>query len=154
MHGSRPKPKNHKVKTLLRRLQEKEEKLVEALNMVVEESTKGTLILVEGNKDVEALRALGVLGPVVTVKTGGKSYLDIVSEIEKRNPSKVILLLDFDRRGKQGTNRIRNNLQRTGVKADIEIWLTLLGSVGKDVQCIEGLVTYLEGLRKRIDIMS
>ncbi len=139
---------------LLKRLQEKEEKVTEALNLLVEESAKGTPILVEGKKDVQTLRTLGVLGPVVTVKTGGKSYLDIVSEIEKQKPTKVMLLLDFDRRGKQGTNRIRYNLESTGIKVDLEVWLTLLGSVGKDVQCIEGLATYLESLKTRIGIMS
>ncbi len=154
MYGSRPKPEDHKVNTLLKRLQEKEEKVTEALNLLAEESGKDTTILVEGKKDVEALRELGVNAPIMTVKTGGKSYLDIVSELENRKPAKVILLLDFDRRGKQGTNRIRNNLQRTGIKVEIETWLTLLGSVGKDVQCIEGLVTYLKSLRTRIDIMS
>ncbi len=139
---------------MLKRLQEKEEKVTEALNLLVEESANGTPILVEGKKDVQTLRTLGVLGPVVTVKTGGKSYLDIVSEIEKQKPTKVMLLLDFDRRGKQGTNRIRHNLESTGIKVDLEVWLTLLGSVGKDVQCIEGLATYLESLKTRIGIMS
>jgi len=139
---------------LLRRLQEKEEKVTEALNLLAEESAKGTTILVEGKKDVETLRALNVRGTIITVKTGGKSYLDIVSELEKRKLAKVILLLDFDRRGKQGTNRLRHNLERTGIKVELEVWLTLLGSVGKDVQCIEGLATYLESLKARIDIMS
>lgn len=154
MHGSRPKSEDNKVNTLLRRLQEKEEKVTEALNLLAEESAKGTTILVEGKKDVETLRALNVRGTIITVKTGGKSYLDIVSELEKRKLAKVILLLDFDRRGKQGTNRLRHNLERTGIKVELEVWLTLLGSVGKDVQCIEGLATYLESLKARIDIMS
>jgi 5S rRNA maturation endonuclease (ribonuclease M5) len=154
MHGSRPKSEDNKVNTLLRRLQEKEEKVTEALNLLAEESAKGTTILVEGKKDVETLRALNVRGTIITVKTGGKSYLDIVSELEKRKLAKVILLLDFDRRGKQGTNRLRHNLERTGIKVELEVWLTLLGSVGKDVQCIEGLATYLESLKARIDIIS
>jgi 5S rRNA maturation endonuclease (ribonuclease M5) len=154
MHGSRPKSEDNKVNTLLRRLQEKEEKVTEALNLLAEESAKGTTILVEGKKDVETLRALNVRGTIITVKTGGKSYLDIVSDLEKRKLAKVILLLDFDRRGKQGTNRLRHNLERTGIKVELEVWLTLLGSVGKDVQCIEGLATYLESLKARIDIIS
>ena len=67
---------------MLRRLKEKEETITQVLDSLIEESAKGTPILVEGKKDVEALRALGVEGPVVTVKTGGKSYLDVVLEFE------------------------------------------------------------------------
>ena len=131
---------------MLRRLKEKEEKISEVLSALAEESAKGTIILVEGRKDVEALRALGVEGPVVTVKTRGKSFLDIISELEAKT-SKVILFLDFDRRGKQGTNRLRHGLERVGIKVDLEFWFGLLKSVGKDVQCVEGLNAYLANLR-------
>jgi 5S rRNA maturation endonuclease (ribonuclease M5) len=135
---------------LLKRLQEKEEKLTDALSRLAEESAKGTPILVEGKKDVDTLKALGVEGPVVTVKTGGKSFLDVVFELEKTKTAKVILLLDFDRRGKQGTNRLRSGLERAGIKVDLEFWLALLSSVGKDVQCVEGLDAYLGKLKARI----
>jgi 5S rRNA maturation endonuclease (ribonuclease M5) len=131
---------------LLRRLKEKEEKIYKVLSALSEESGKGTIILAEGRKDVEALRALGVEGPIVTIKTGGKSFLDIISEIEAKT-SKVILFLDFDRRGKQGTNRLRHGLESAGIKVDLKFWLDLLKSVGKDVQCIEGLNAYLENLK-------
>ena len=149
MHGSRPEPQSHKVDTLQRRLKEKEEKATEALARLADESAKGTPILVEGKKDVEALRALGVAGPVVTVKTGGKSFIDVVSELEEKNTVKVVLLLDFDRRGKQGTNRLRRNLEGTGIKVELAFWLALLGTIGKDVQCIEGLNAYMKTLRTR-----
>lgn len=132
-----------------RRLQEKQEKVTEALSRLAEESAKGTPIVVEGKKDVETLRALGVQGPVVTVKTGGKSFLDVVTQLEEAGTMKVILLLDFDRRGKQGTNRLRRNLEGVGIRVNLEFWLALLGTVGKDVQCVEGLSAYLENLRAR-----
>jgi 2,5-diamino-6-(ribosylamino)-4(3H)-pyrimidinone 5'-phosphate reductase len=135
---------------VLKRLQEKEEKLTETLDRLAEESAKGTPVLVEGKNDAKTIRALGVQGPIVTVKTGGKSFLDVVADIENKNPSKVVLLLDFDRRGKQGTNRLRHNLERAGIRVDLEVWLALLGSVGKDVQCVEGLITYLEKLRAMV----
>jgi 5S rRNA maturation endonuclease (ribonuclease M5) len=131
---------------LLRRLKEKEEKISEILSALAQESAKGTIILVEGKKDVETLRALGVEGPIVTVKTGGKSFLEVISELEIKT-SKVILFLDFDRRGKQGTNRLKRDLERAGIKVDLEFWLGLLKSIGKDVQCVEGLNAYLRNLR-------
>jgi 5S rRNA maturation endonuclease (ribonuclease M5) len=132
---------------LLRRLKEKEERITEVLSALAEESAKGTLILVEGKKDVEALRTLGVEGKVITVKTGGKSFLDVVSELEEAKVLRVVLLLDFDRRGKRGTNRLRQGLEHAGVKVNLAFWLALLKSVGKDVQCVEGLPAFLKNLR-------
>lgn len=135
---------------MLKRLLEKEEKLTETLSMLAEESAKGTPILVEGKKDVEALNALGIEGPVVTVKTGGKSFLDVVLGLDRSKTSKVILLLDFDRRGKQGTNRLRQIIEHAGIEVSLEFWRALLGSVGKDVQCVEGLESYVKNLKARI----
>lgn len=135
---------------MLNRLKEKEEKISQTLNALAEESARGTPIVVEGKKDVEALRKLGINGSLICAKTGGKSLLDVMSDIEKTKASEVILLLDFDRRGKQVTNRIRHNLERERKKVRLEFWLAFLVSAGKDVQCIEGLEAYLQNLRNKI----
>jgi 5S rRNA maturation endonuclease (ribonuclease M5) len=135
---------------LLKRLQEKEERITNVLATLAEESAKGTPILVEGKKDVNALRNLGVKGPVWSVKTGGKSFIDVVSEFEESKASRVILLLDFDRRGKEGTKRLQLNLEKAKIKTDVEFWRALSWLAGRDVQCVEGLVAYLENLTARI----
>ena len=128
---------------MLKRLKEKEERIAEVLSALAEESAKGTRILVEGKKDIEALRALGIEGPLLSVKTGGKSFLDVVSELEKSKTSRVILFLDFDRRGKEGTRRLKLNLEGLKIKTDIEFWRALSRLAGRDVQCVEGLTAYL-----------
>ena len=135
---------------MLKRLKEKEEKIHHVLDELREESSRGTVILVEGKKDVEALQALGVEGKVITIKTGGKSFQDAVSELEKMRVSEVVLLLDFDRRGKQGTNHLRQSLEHAGVKVKLRFWLALLKLAGKDIQCVEGLEAYLENLQTKI----
>ena len=63
-------------------LKDKLEKIEQVLTKLVEESAKGKPIVVEGKKDVQALARLGVNGTVVTVKTGGKSFLEATQEIE------------------------------------------------------------------------
>jgi 5S rRNA maturation endonuclease (ribonuclease M5) len=135
---------------LQKRFAEKEEKIAKTLESLREESARGTLVLVEGKKDVEALRNLGIEGPILTVKTGGKSFLDVISELEKAEVSEVALLLDFDRRGRQGTSRLKHSLESVGIKTNLEFWISLAGSVGKDLQCVEGLTGYLENLRAKI----
>jgi len=132
------------------RLKEREEKILQILNALVEESAKGTLIIVEGKKDVEALRVLGVEGAVLTVKTGGKSFLGVVSEIEQMGASEVILFLDFDRRGKEGTKHLKQNLERAKIKPNVKFWRELSGLVGKEIQCVESLTAYLNTLRAKV----
>jgi 2,5-diamino-6-(ribosylamino)-4(3H)-pyrimidinone 5'-phosphate reductase len=131
-------------------LKEKQEKILQIINALVEESAKGTPIIVEGKKDVEALRTFGVEGTVVTAKTGGKSFLDAVSEIEQTGTAEVILLLDFDRRGKQGTKLLKQHLEHAKIKPNITFWRALSALLGKEIQCIESLTAYMETLQDKI----
>jgi 5S rRNA maturation endonuclease (ribonuclease M5) len=132
------------------RLKEKEEKILQILNALAEEAAKGTPIIVEGKKDVEALRTLGVEGTVITVKTGGKSFLNIVTEIEQKGASEVVLFLDFDRRGKEGTKRLKQHLERAKIKPNVTFWHVLSALLGKEIQCVESLTRYLDTLRAKI----
>lgn len=133
------------------RLKEKEEKILQLLEILATESEKGKPIVVEGKKDVEALTKFGVSGTILTVKTGGKSFLEAVNEIEKMRVAEVILFLDFDRRGKEGTKRLKRSLERAKIKSNINFWRELSALVGKEIQCIESLTAYLRTLRVKIN---
>jgi 2,5-diamino-6-(ribosylamino)-4(3H)-pyrimidinone 5'-phosphate reductase len=141
---------NNKVNALSTHLQEKEEKLLQVLECLAEESAKGTPIIVEGKNDIEALRALGVEGKIISAKTGGKSILDVISEVEKCTAKEVIMLLDFDRRGKEWTKRLKQNLENAKTKINITFWSRLLAFVGTEVKDVEGLATYMETLKRKI----
>jgi len=141
---------NNKVNTLSTHLQEKEEKILRVLECLAEESAKGTPIIVEGKNDIEALRALGVEGKIISAKTGGKSILDVISEVEKCTAKEVIMLLDFDRRGKEWTKRLKQNLENAKTKINITFWSRLLALVGTEVKDVEGLATYMETLKRKI----
>ena len=132
------------------RLKEKEGKVLQILDALVEESAKGTPIVVEGKKDVENLRAFGVEGTVISVKTGGKSFLDVISEIEQTGAVEVVLFLDFDRRGKEGTKLLKQHLERAKIKPNITFWRELSALLGKEIQCVESLTAYMETLKSRI----
>lgn len=132
-------------------LKEKEEKILKILEALREDAEKGTLIIVEGKKDIAALQALGVEGKILTVKTGGKSFLDVISEIEQLNAREAVLFLDFDRRGIEGTKRLKQSLEHVGVKPNVKFWMALSGLVGKEIQCVESLKGYLTTLRNKTD---
>jgi len=131
-------------------IKQKQEKILQILNTLGEESAKGTPIIVEGKKDVDALRTFGVKGTVVTAKTGGKSFWDVVSEIEQTGAAEVILLLDIDRRGKQGTKLLKQHMEHAKIKPNITFWRELSALLGKEIQCIESLTAYMETLQDKI----
>ncbi len=133
-------------------LKDRLEKIQQLIDKLTEESAKGKPVVVEGKKDEQALRELGVNGKIVTVKTGGKSFLAATMEIEALSPTEVILFLDFDRRGKEGTKWLMQNLERAKIKVTVNLWRSLYGLVGHDLQCIESLPSYLNILQKKVNL--
>jgi 5S rRNA maturation endonuclease (ribonuclease M5) len=131
-------------------LKDKVEKIKLLLTKLSEESEREKLIIVEGKKDSEALRALGANGPIFTVKTGGKSFLQATLEIETLGPGEVILLLDFDRRGKEGTKHLRESLEREKIKVNVKFWRELHSLVGREVSCIESLPSYIATTKQKV----
>ncbi|NWF87546.1 toprim domain-containing protein [Candidatus Bathyarchaeota archaeon] len=130
-------------------LKNKEAKILQILDCLAEESAAGIPIIVEGKKDAEALRALGVKGRIISAKTGGKASLDVVSEVEKTEAKEVILLLDFDRRGRELTRNLEQYLEKTGTKPNIQLWRALSSILGTEVKDVEGLVSYMETLKRK-----
>jgi 5S rRNA maturation endonuclease (ribonuclease M5) len=130
----------------------KTEKIQHLLECLIEESLKGTPILVEGKKDFQALRELGVEGKISSAKTAGKSRLDVISEIEQSGQREIILLMDFDRRGKELTEKLRQELEKVKVRPNLTFWNKLFGIVGREVKDVEGLVTYIRTLKKKSEL--
>jgi len=132
------------------RLKIKEEKIFKILTSLSEESLNGTPIIVEGKKDVIALRMFGVKGIIITVKTKGKSFLDVISEIQKTNVSEIILFLDFDKRGKEATKCLQKNLEHLKIRYNLTFWRELHNLTRKELQYIESLPVYLGNIHKKI----
>lgn len=131
-------------------LQRKAEKLAQLLERLAAEAAKNTLIVVEGQNDIDALKELAIQGNIISVKTAGKSFLDVLTEIEDRNIRKAILLLDFDRRGREWTKRLKQRLEEKRIKVNLNFWNKLHALVGHDIKDVEGLPSYLKTLKKRI----
>jgi 5S rRNA maturation endonuclease (ribonuclease M5) len=152
LFGDNTPSKDNKVKRLSTRLKDKEEKIKQIIDELTEESAKGKLVVVEGKNDELALQELGVCGKFLTVKTGGKSFLQASEEIERLGVKEVVLLLDFDRRGKEGTFRLKYNLERAKIKADMRFWRELQALVGRDIRCIESLQSFLSTLQEKASL--
>jgi 2,5-diamino-6-(ribosylamino)-4(3H)-pyrimidinone 5'-phosphate reductase len=129
---------------------DRQEKIEYLLAKLAEESKKGTPIVVEGQKDAARLRHLGIEGKIVTTKTGGKNFFDVIFEIETLNTRNVVLFLDFDRRGQEGTKRFATELEHLHIKTNIWFWRELKDLINRDIQCIESLPHYIQTLKNKI----
>lgn len=125
------------------------ERILELLERLSRESAKGVPIIVEGKNDVDTLHKLGVEGEVISAKTFGRSFLDVLGEVEKQGKQEVIILMDFDRRGREWTKRLTRHLERMRIRPNSFFWRELRGLVGREVKDIEGLATYIDTLKKK-----
>ena len=141
--------KDYPVTVLSTHRKEKVEKIEQILTQLIEKSSEGTPIIVEGKKDATALQELGVKGPILMVKTGGKSFLEVTVEIEKLSSNEVILFLDFDRRGKEGTKHLQESLERGKILVNLKFWHDMRALAGREMHCIEGLPSYLRTLQEK-----
>ncbi len=122
------------------------EKILQLLEKLTNELVRGTPIIVEGRNDIKALGEMGLVGDIISAKSSGKSFLDLLIEVEKKGKNEVILLMDFDRRGRELTNRLAASLERMKIIPNLRYWKGLFSLVGHDVKDIEGLATYLQNL--------
>lgn len=132
------------------RLERKEERIQRVLEKLVEANSNDIPIIVEGKKDIETLRTLGVTGEVIAVKTGGQPLLRILQAIEERQFKEVILLLDFDRRGNETTLFFKKHLERARITPNLRFWAQLATIVGNEVKDIEGLAAYMVTLQRKL----
>jgi len=75
----------------------------------------------------------------------------VIYEVENTKKREVILLLDFDRRGKELTKNLKKYLETTGIKLNLTFWKKLSSLVGTEVKDVEGLATYMETLKSKIN---
>ena len=131
-------------------LRRKAEQVSQIIQELAVEVKKGVPVMVEGKKDKIALRKLAVKGNIICVKNCRKSLADIVYEIGEKGYKEVILLMDFDRRGKEWTKKLNEHLERAKIKSNMRFWRILHGLVGRELKDVEGLPTYMVNLQKRI----
>jgi 5S rRNA maturation endonuclease (ribonuclease M5) len=117
-------------------------RIIEELKMCADQ---GTPILVEGRKDVEALRELGINGNVIKVSGSGLKLFEI-AEIAVKLSSKVVILTDFDKKGNQLAKRLSEDIQGLGFHPDLEIRRNIMGISRRFIKDIESLPKHLNQL--------
>jgi 5S rRNA maturation endonuclease (ribonuclease M5) len=109
--------------------------------MLNEESEKGSVIVVEGRRDAEALYRVGFTGnPAVFHHF--KGIADFVENYDSIG-KKIILLLDMDRTGKYLTSRLLSQLQSSSRHCvSLSYKRTLARITNGKVRHVEDLIIY------------
>jgi 5S rRNA maturation endonuclease (ribonuclease M5) len=127
------------------RILERLPKILERLSM---KAASGVPIIVEGKKDASALTRLGITGEFIKVKEGGKVLEDRLGTIRCRE---AVILVDFDEHGTEIAKEISRILESYDCRPDLTIWRDLRALVRKDIKDVEGLPSYLESLKKKME---
>lgn len=116
------------------------ERLRSFIGMLNEESEKGSVVVVEGKRDAEALSKVGFTGnPAVFHHFKGiADFLDSHDSAGR----KMILLLDMDRTGKYLTSRLVSQLQSRRHSVSLSYKRSLARITNGKVRHVEDLVTY------------
>ena len=121
------------------------EELEEAFTELIEEN-KTTPIIVEGDKDADALRRLGVTGKIIKLNTG-VSIATFCDRIAQKY-TKVILLTDWDVKGGHLFSLIKKNL-----KGRVECNAKYREVFAKRslIRTVEGLPSWFNTLKKKVN---
>lgn len=95
------------------KLMKKIEELIDELNYNVD------LVIVEGIHDENALRRYGYTKRVLRFSDSRKPMYLFVDEIaEKYNGKKIVILLDYDRKGEMMSRKLESQLEGRGLKIE------------------------------------
>jgi 5S rRNA maturation endonuclease (ribonuclease M5) len=108
------------------------EKVLELIDSLKREES--AIILVEGQRDLAALRKLGVEHAVK--KVSGRRIFDDISCFKGKN---VIILTDFDRTGCKLFKRLKNELEVMGYNPNTYYWQRLKDATNGGTTEIEEL---------------
>jgi len=110
-------------------------------------NAEGLPVIVEGDKDERALRAVGFSGEVIKVNQG-LSLFALCEQIAGRH-RKVILLLDWDSKGCELSAELQRALRANGVDCDLE-HSARMRALAQGIKDIESLDTYIKRLMEKV----
>jgi 5S rRNA maturation endonuclease (ribonuclease M5) len=118
--------------------------LEELLNSLMDASSQGAAVIVEGMRDELALRSLGLRGPMIMASR--RPALELAEDAARRF-RKIVLLTDWDAKGDEMALNIDMHLRSMGVQADLDIRNRLKKLVKKEIKDVQSLSLYMERAR-------
>ena len=114
-----------------------------------DEYLNGALLVVEGQRDAEALRSIGYIGEPFTL-CHNESVSSLVTKAQSH--SKVILLLDRDQKGRILTKRVARVLEERKIRLDLFFRRRLSSATKGQVSQVEDLKRYRDHFENFVSI--
>ena len=121
------------------------ERFQQLIDQVAFESSNGSTIIVEGQKDRESLRKIGITGPIHCIQSSRQNAVGFAETLGQTK--KVVILTDFDREGISLANKLSRTLNAHSVHVNLVLWKSLRELTRSHVRSIEELPKYLDWLR-------
>ncbi len=121
------------------------EALEEQISALLEASREGAAIIVEGQRDERALRALGATGPIIMASR--RPALELAEDAARRY-KEIVILTDWDLKGEEMARVMEQMLLHTPSHVDMEIRERLKKLVRKEIKDVESLSIYVERMRE------
>ena len=107
-----------------------------AIEDLIHEAENGAIVVVEGRKDAESLRSLGITGTILL-----SSVLSDAKLVDSLMGKRVVIMTDWDRRGEMAAAAL---LKKLNCSADIEIRRRIFSVASKEVTKVEELYSFFE----------
>lgn len=115
------------------------------------ETSKESAVIVEGKKDVLALRRLGVRGKIISIKNRGYTFSETIEELANMQTS-VIIMTDFDRYGSGLAKKLLISLTEKRIKVNLSFWKQIKSLARSDVKDVESLPKFMERLKNTLEL--
>lgn len=112
------------------------------------EREEDVVIIVEGDRDVASLQALGVPPPIIKLNRG-VSLLNLCEELA-RDYDTFVVMTDWDRKGGQLARHLERHLRAVGAKVDLDTRRRLKNSLPYQIHDIESLQGHVSRLRAAV----
>ncbi|HOT06433.1 MAG: hypothetical protein A4E45_01290 [Methanosaeta sp. PtaB.Bin039] len=121
------------------------EALEELISALQEASACGCAIIVEGPRDRDSLRRLGISGPIIL--SSRHSTLQLAEESARRYRD-IVILTDWDGKGEELARIMEVYLRPTGCRLDLDTRRRLRILTQKEIKDVESLWHYVERARE------
>ncbi|MCK5259245.1 MAG: hypothetical protein KAJ69_06960 [Thermoplasmatales archaeon] len=125
-------------------------KSIEDLEKIIDElgeENRSIPIIVEGKKDIEALRKLDISGSIISVNAG-VTLIDFCDKIAQEHTD-IIILTDWDRKGGYLCRTIKKNLEG---RVNCNTKYRELFAKNAMIRTLEGLPSWLETMRTKLNV--
>ena len=126
-------------------------KSIEDLEKIIDElgeENRSIPIIVEGKKDIEALRKLDISGSIISVNAG-VPLIDFCDKIAQEHTD-IIILTDWDRKGGYLCRTIKKNLEG---RVNCNTKYRELFAKNAMIRTLEGLPSWLETMKEKLNLI-